>query len=65
MLTTSIYFSRSRRLSKLAAMDKYVRFKTEQTRRKQKVVVLMELHRAIIHRTEMSKQVTKSDVRDA
>jgi hypothetical protein len=27
--------------------------------RKQKVVVLMELHRAIIYTTKMSKQVTK------
>jgi hypothetical protein len=26
---------------------------------------LMELHRAIIYTTEMSKQVTKCDVRDA
>jgi hypothetical protein len=30
-----------------------------------KYVVLMELHRAIIDTTEMSKQVTKSHVRDA
>ena len=34
-------------------------------RRRQKVVVLRELHRAIIYTTEMSKQVTKSHVRDA
>jgi hypothetical protein len=33
--------------------------------RKQKVVVLRELHRAIIYTTKMSKQVTKSHVRDA
>jgi hypothetical protein len=32
--------------------------------RKQKVVVLRELHRAIIYTTEMSKQVKKSHVRD-
>jgi hypothetical protein len=32
---------------------------------KEKVVVLMELHRAIIYTTEMSKQVMKSHVRDA
>jgi hypothetical protein len=32
---------------------------------KQKVVVLWELHRAIIYTTEMSKQVTKCHVRDA
>jgi hypothetical protein len=30
-----------------------------------KVVVLMELHRAIIYTTKMSKQVTESHVRDA
>jgi hypothetical protein len=30
-----------------------------------KVVVLMELHRAIIYATKMSKQATKSHVRDA
>jgi hypothetical protein len=35
------------------------------SRRKQKVVVLMELHGAIIYTTKMSKQVTKSQVRDA
>jgi hypothetical protein len=33
--------------------------------RKQKVVVLRELQRAIIYTTEMSKQVKKSHVRDA
>jgi hypothetical protein len=33
--------------------------------RKQKVFVLRELHRAIIYTTKMSKQVTKSHVRDA
>jgi hypothetical protein len=33
--------------------------------RRQKVVVLNELHRAIIYTTKMSKQVTKSHVRDA
>jgi hypothetical protein len=32
---------------------------------KEKVVVLMELHRAIIYTTEMSKQVMKGHVRDA
>jgi hypothetical protein len=32
--------------------------------RKQKVVVLRELHRAIMYTTEMSKQVKKSHVRD-
>jgi hypothetical protein len=31
---------------------------------KQKVVVLRELHRAIIYTTKMSKQVRKSDVRN-
>jgi hypothetical protein len=40
--------------------------KTEHTSRKrQKVLVSMELHRAIIYTTKMSKQVTKSHVRDA
>jgi hypothetical protein len=38
---------------------------TRQTSREKKVVVLMELHRAIGYTTKMSKQVTKSDVRDA
>ena len=38
---------------------------TGQTSREKKVVVLRELHRAIIYTTEMSKQVTKSHVRDA
>jgi hypothetical protein len=33
------------------------------SKRKQKVVVLRELHRAIIYTTEMSKQVKKSHVR--
>jgi hypothetical protein len=33
--------------------------------RKQKVVVLRELRRAIIYTTKMSKQVTKGHVRDA
>jgi hypothetical protein len=33
--------------------------------RRQKVVVLKELHRAIIYTTEMSKQVTRSYVSDA
>jgi hypothetical protein len=33
-------------------------------KREKKVVVLMELHRAIIYTTKMSKQVTKSHVRD-
>jgi hypothetical protein len=33
--------------------------------RKQKVVVLRELHRAIIYTTEMSKQIKKSHVRDS
>jgi hypothetical protein len=45
-----------------------VEVRTEQTcRRRQKVVVLMELtlHRAIIYTTKMSKQVTKIHVRDA
>ena len=42
----------------------YVRY-GGQRRRKQKVVALRELHRAIIYTTEMSKQVTKSHVRDA
>jgi hypothetical protein len=32
------------------------------SRRKQKVVVLMELHGAIIYTTKMSKRVTKSHV---
>jgi hypothetical protein len=34
-------------------------------KREKKVVVLVELHRAIIYTTKMSKQVTKSHVRDA
>jgi hypothetical protein len=34
-------------------------------KREKKVVVLRELHRAIIYTTEMSKQVTKSHVRNA
>jgi hypothetical protein len=34
-------------------------------KREKKVVVLMELHRAIIYTTKMSKQVTKCHVRDA
>jgi hypothetical protein len=34
-------------------------------KREKKVVLLMELHRAIIYTTEMSKQVTMSHVRDA
>jgi hypothetical protein len=38
---------------------------TRQTSREKKVVVLMELRRAIGYTTKMSKQVTKSDVRDA
>jgi hypothetical protein len=33
--------------------------------RKQKVVVLRELHRAILYTIEMSKQIKKSHVRDA
>jgi hypothetical protein len=33
-------------------------------KREKKVVVLMELHRAIIYTTKMSKQVTKSQVRN-
>jgi hypothetical protein len=33
--------------------------------RKQKVVVLRELHKAIIYTTKISKQVTKGHVRDA
>ena len=37
---------------------------TGQTSREKKVVVLRELHRAIIYTTEMSKQVMKSHVRD-
>jgi hypothetical protein len=32
--------------------------------RKQKVVLLRELQRAIIYKTKMSKQVTKSHVKD-
>jgi hypothetical protein len=32
---------------------------------KEKVLVWMELHRAIIYTTEMSKQVTKKHLRDA
>jgi hypothetical protein len=39
---------------------------TRQTsREKVVVVVMMELHRAIKYTTKMSKQVTKSHVRDA
>jgi hypothetical protein len=33
--------------------------------RKQKVIVLRELHRAIIYTTKISKQIEKSHVRDA
>jgi hypothetical protein len=33
--------------------------------RKPKVLVLRELHRAIIYTTKMSKQIKKSHVRDA
>jgi hypothetical protein len=36
----------------------------DSTERKQKVVVLRELHRAIIYTTKMSKQMKKSHVRD-
>ena len=36
---------------------------TGQTSREKKVVVLRELHKAIIYTTKMSKQVTKSHVR--
>jgi hypothetical protein len=45
----------------------YVKSRTGQQRtsREKKAVVLMELHRAIIYTTEMSKQVTKCHVRDA
>jgi hypothetical protein len=38
---------------------------TRQTSREKKVVLLMELHRAIIYTTKISKQVTKSHARDA
>jgi hypothetical protein len=38
---------------------------TRQTSREKVVVVMMELHRAIKYTTKMSKQVTKSHVRDA
>jgi hypothetical protein len=41
-----------------------VEYVTRHTSREKKVVLLMELHRAIIYTTEMSKQVTKSHVRD-
>jgi hypothetical protein len=34
-------------------------------KREKKVVVLMELHRAIIYTSEMSKQMTKSHMSDA
>jgi hypothetical protein len=37
----------------------------QRTSREKKVVVLMELHRAIIYTTKMNKQVTKCHVRDA
>jgi hypothetical protein len=37
----------------------------QRTSREKKFVVLMELHRAIIYTTEMSKQVTECHVRDA
>jgi hypothetical protein len=37
----------------------------QQTSREKKVVLLRELHRAVIYTTEMTKQVTKSHVRDA
>jgi hypothetical protein len=38
---------------------------TRQRSREKVVVVMMELHRAIKYTTKMSKQVTKSHVRDA
>jgi hypothetical protein len=41
-----------------------VRSGTGQTQREKKVVVMVELHRAIIYTTKMSKQVTKSHARD-
>jgi hypothetical protein len=37
----------------------------QRTSREKNVVLWMELHRAIIYITKMSKQVTKSHVRDA
>jgi hypothetical protein len=37
----------------------------QQTSREMTVVLLRELHRAVIYTTEMTKQVTKSHVRDA
>jgi hypothetical protein len=37
----------------------------QQTSREKKVVLLRELHRAVIYTTEMTKQVTKSHARDA
>jgi hypothetical protein len=37
----------------------------EDVERGRRFFVLMELHRAIIYTTKMSKQVTKSHVRDA
>jgi hypothetical protein len=37
----------------------------QRTSREKKVLLLKELHRAIIYTTKMSKQVTKCDVRDA
>jgi len=42
----------------------YVGSETGQTQREKKVIILRELHRAIIYTTKMSKQVTKSHVRD-
>jgi len=44
-------------------LELHVGFETGQTSREKKVVVLRELHRAIIYTTKMSKQVTKSHVR--
>jgi hypothetical protein len=37
----------------------------QQTSREMTVVLLRELHRAVIYTTEMTKQVTKSHARDA
>ena len=52
-------------LFRAALLMTFVGSETGQTSREKKVVVLSELHRAIIYTTEMSKQVTNSHVRDA
>jgi hypothetical protein len=50
---------------KLSSLWKLSGLRQDRCKREKKVVVLMELHRAILYTTEMSKQMTKSHVRDA